>query len=210
MGAVGSLALLAEELLEGLLPAQCVCCGKVGTWVCLSCVPEKWQLRCERIQIDSIVTIPLLSGIQYTSDSWIGQAITAGKERGWHRIWPWMGSDMRHWLTEQWGEVGVVAVPSTKKRLRERGFAHMSQVAHVLGVPVGGVRREDKGVRQRGGTRQERLENEIQVTVQSLPSLPLVIIDDVYTTGASVRATARAVQDAGGRVIGVCTFARTY
>ena len=65
-------------------------------------------------------------------------------------------------------------------------------------------------VRQTGLARAERLRNArgAFVAVAETPKRVL-LVDDVYTTGATVSAAATALKKAGARRIDVVTFART-
>jgi len=64
--------------------------------------------------------------------------------------------------------------------------------------------------RQAGLPREERLRNTrgAFVAVATMPR-NVLLVDDVYTTGATVSAAATALRHAGARTVEVVTFART-
>jgi predicted amidophosphoribosyltransferase len=70
------------------------------------------------------------------------------------------------------------------------------------------LRRTRRIRRQRGLSRELRRSN-VRNGFSSLPApLQIVLVDDVYTTGATVDAAARALKREGARRVQVVTFAR--
>jgi predicted amidophosphoribosyltransferase len=64
--------------------------------------------------------------------------------------------------------------------------------------------------RQRQLTRDERRRN-VAAAFAARPDVPVrvLLVDDVYTTGATANAAASALRKAGARRVEVVTFART-
>lgn len=66
------------------------------------------------------------------------------------------------------------------------------------------------GTRQLGRTRAGRRERPgLRLTADQPPPGPLVLIDDVHTTGATLERAARALRTAGFRQIAALTYVRT-
>ena len=64
--------------------------------------------------------------------------------------------------------------------------------------------------RQRGLTRTERRRNVAAAYTATGPAPGrIVLVDDVYTTGATANAAASALRKAGAREVEIVTFART-
>jgi predicted amidophosphoribosyltransferase len=111
---------------------------------------------------------------------------------------------------------GLVFVPPDGERLLRRGHNPSRELALELGrrwrLPVGDVLvRGRRGVRQRDLSREDRRRN-VAGAFRARPGpLPrsLVVVDDVYTTGATASAAASALRAAGARRIHVVTLART-
>lgn len=111
----------------------------------------------------------------------------------------------------------VVPVPSTAARLRERGFNQArilaDGVASALERPVlDALDRSPGGGRQAAGGVAQRRENvagRFRYAGGGAPGRPVLIVDDVLTTGSTVAACARALAEAGFTRIGALTFART-
>lgn len=114
-------------------------------------------------------------------------------------------------------EVEAIAlVPMTKRAWRDRGFNHVEWLARVLGkridrpiVPALQKTREtqpqvDLPERERLGN----LRGAFSAT-QPLPWASMLLIDDVFTTGATVRECSQTLVDGGVHRVYVATLART-
>lgn len=103
-------------------------------------------------------------------------------------------------------------LPTTRRRRRARGFDQSEllarAVARRLGVPVSRTLRRAPGASQTGRTRAERDQN-VTFRVVCPIDRPLLVIDDVCTTGATIRAANAALRGAGGRDLQFLTVART-
>ena len=105
-------------------------------------------------------------------------------------------------------------VPADRERTRERGHRPAEQLTRELGarweLPVQGyLRRARRVERQRGLSLAERRANVRGAFAAAAPVPPRVcLIDDVYTSGATVAAAASALRRGGARRVDVVTFAR--
>ena len=109
----------------------------------------------------------------------------------------------------------VTYVPAVGERALWRGFNPAAALAHELSLrwqlPVLDLlARRHSGRRQRELPLAERRRNVAGAFRPRRPSpLAVVLVDDVYTSGATVGAAARALVGAGAREVEVVTFART-
>ena len=110
------------------------------------------------------------------------------------------------------GAASVVAVPPAPLRLRRRGFDPAdliaASVAKRLGVPFEPVLRRRGGPRQVGRSRRARIASPPRVRATANPPYPALLVDDVLTTGATLRACAQALRDAGCTELRAAVFAR--
>jgi predicted amidophosphoribosyltransferase len=108
----------------------------------------------------------------------------------------------------------VTFVPADPDRRLRRGYNPAERLARALGerwrLPVVPFLERVPGIRaQRGLTLAERRRNVRDAfRVTGRPPSALVLIDDVYTSGATVSAAATALRKAGARRVEVVTFAR--
>ncbi|MFQ5536361.1 MAG: ComF family protein [Gemmatimonadota bacterium] len=151
----------------------------------------------------------LVHGLKY--EGWRGLAVEMGEAMARAAR-----SSMRR---DGWGADGVVAVPTTAKRRRRRGYNQARLLAHVvaeqLELPVSGALK-----RVRGGATQVslppalRLDN-VRGAFTPAPGAGsvvtgrhLLLVDDVLTTGATACAAAEALHGAGAASVTLVTFAR--
>ena len=101
---------------------------------------------------------------------------------------------------------GVVPVPPDPFRLRWRGFDPAEELALAFataaGRPFTPCLRRARGRRQVGRMRSHRLAGPPRVWAVTAPAAEVLLVDDVWTTGATLSACARALRDAGsGRIV---------
>lgn len=113
--------------------------------------------------------------------------------------------------------VVLVPVPLSPARRRQRGFNQAADLARALGDATGW---EVRGLLERagGGPRQARLGRADRrrnvrgrfrsARGTSAAEAPVILVDDVLTTGATAAACARTLAREGTRVLGVVVFAR--
>lgn len=110
----------------------------------------------------------------------------------------------------------LIPAPMHWLRRWQRGFNQAQDIAEFVGarldIPVAAnaVRRNRRVSAQRGLNRASRLANLANV-FQVAEAVPrrIAIVDDVVTTGATVRILARALKEAGARDVQVWALART-
>jgi len=116
-----------------------------------------------------------------------------------------------------------VPVPLHARKRRERGFNQAEEIARLAGMATGhpmfpALRRTRYTESQAGLTRQQRLANLEGAfalrrpgswTRRRLAGRPVLLVDDVFTTGSTVQECARVLKSEGGaqKVI-VVTVAR--
>lgn len=214
------------------VPAGPPLCG-----VCESLLPEVPRPRCGRCGAPS--TSPLDAERCAICDGWpeplraaasaflhappADALVTGLKYRGWTALAPRMAGHMVDPARRLARAAGVspvlLAVPLDPRGARRRGFNQAALLADGLaeatGWPrhTGGLARRSTRRRQAELGRAERMANvraacywEPRVPV---PAEPMLLVDDVLTTGATAAAGAAAIEAAGGRCIGLVTFARS-
>jgi ComF family protein len=113
----------------------------------------------------------------------------------------------------------IVPVPLHAERERERGFNQATLLARALASRANltldewSVVRNSHTSRHRAGmdrrARRETVERAFQVTRPRLiAGQRILLVDDVFTTGATVSACAQALKDAGAEDVFVLTVAQ--
>lgn len=109
----------------------------------------------------------------------------------------------------------LVPVPLAPRRTGERGFNQAERIARVLGRRLGLpveprlVRRVRSSPDQKSLSAAERRRNLAQAfTASPCPGRRLILVDDILTTGATTRALAQSLLDAGAAELRLWCVAR--
>ena len=130
----------------------------------------------------------------------------------------WLGTALGQAVRAQQVTVElIVPLPLHASRLCQRGFNQAAELAHWVSrqaqIPwrTDILQRMHQGVEQQGLSRRERQRNmqrQFRV-VKPCAAQSIALLDDVVTTGATVRAAARALRQAGVPRVLVWAVART-
>jgi predicted amidophosphoribosyltransferase len=217
---------VGRVLLDLLLPQRCVACRAPGGQLCVSCraglprlrgprcerccAPTAWPVRrCRECAGRRLAFARARAAVAY--DDAVRRFFHAWKERGLRRL-----CDAAAEVTAEALEAPsdpLVFVPPDPDRRRGRGHHPAEALARELGVrwnvPVLALlSREQGAARQRGLTLPERRANVRGAFTAGGSPPAVVLVDDVYTTGATANAAASALRRAGARHVEVVTFAR--
>jgi ComF family protein len=178
-----------------------------GAFSCGSCVGRNWHFEWAR------------SG--YRTEGEVREAIIGFKYRNeyyqYSRLVGWLTETFdRHAAGEEWD--GLVPVPLYHRRRRERGFNQACEIASGLGksrkMPIlDCLYRYRETISQTMLERKARWENMTGAFRMKagfdVRGQNLLLIDDVFTTGATVNACAQALAQAGAAQLAVLTVARS-
>jgi len=110
----------------------------------------------------------------------------------------------------------VIAVPTATSRVRQRSFDHTSllskEIASLKGLEHSKELKRLGQSRQVGAKRSDRLaqahDNYYVSRPERIKGRNILLIDDVITTGATLRAATRALKRAGAKQVDALVFAK--
>jgi predicted amidophosphoribosyltransferase len=214
-------------VLELLLPARCLACGRGGAVVCAACLaslprirpplcercgtPAAWPVRrCSECSGRRIAFAAARAAVAY--DDAVRAIVTGWKEHGLRRLAA-TAADVVAGTLERPDADALTFVPPDRGRLLQRGHHPAERLARELGrrweLPVGELLSRTKPAsRQAGATLVERRRNVRGAFTAGTPPATVCLVDDVYTSGATASAAASALRKSGARTVTVVTFAR--
>ncbi len=194
------MANLLDVAADLFLGAACLGCGTTARLLCPGCLAAMdeapQQVMRPRLEI------PLVAANHYRTPA--AQLIVAYKNRPALQAEPLLRSRLRlaTSLLALPPQAIVVPVPTRPTVVRRRGIDHMRRLAAGLGREWAPLLRRCGRTGQRGLSRQQRADN-LAHTMTARPWRgPVVIVDDVVTTGASLIEAVRALRAAGARPLG--------
>ena len=216
-------------MLDLLLPQRCLVCLRPGGQVCATCTaalrrivpplcaccgaPSAWPLlRCTECMGRRLAFVRARAAVEY--DAPVRRVVSAWKERGLRRLAAWAAAVLADSIPRPEADL-LTFVPPDRDRLLERGHhpaeALARELARTWGIGVRPLLARARGSpRQRALTRVERQSN-VATRFAAAGPVPVrvVLVDDVYTTGATADAAASGLRGAGAVEVEVVTFART-
>jgi ComF family protein len=215
-------------LLDAVLPRRCLVCGARGEELCAACrralprlsppvcercgSPAQWPVRrCAECAGRRLAFATARAAVIY--DAPVRALVGAWKERGQRGV-AVVAAGLVTEVVPRPDVEALVPVPADPDRRVRRGHSTAARLAWELAkrwqLPVRDVLVRAEGRRrQRGLALPERRRNVAGVFRPVTASPPRVaLVDDVYTSGATVAAAASALREAGARRVEVVTFAR--
>jgi predicted amidophosphoribosyltransferase len=213
-------------VLDLLLPQRCVVCGGGGRQLCSVCreelpmlepplcercgAPTAWPVeRCRECAGRRLAFATARAAVGY--DEAARRLVHAWKERGLRRL----AVETAELVAERLPPPEVDAltfVPADRTRRLKRGHNPAERLALELAVawelPCLPLLERTRGGRQRGSSATER--RTVRGAFRPTGPAPhrVVVIDDVYTTGATAAAAAAALRKAGARRVEAIALAR--
>jgi ComF family protein len=220
--------MLLDSLLSLFAPHQCQGCGRLGSGLCNSCKNDI---------IDEIYANCLLCDSSASADnlcptcrqtSQISRAFVVGENKGVlknllynYKFGPIRGygkvlSDiLSSMLPILPTETVVVPIPTISKHIRQRGFGHIELVAKYLAHSrrlkySNLLLRLDNSVQHglKAKDRAKAAAKTFLVNPQAKIPKEILLLDDIYTTGATIKAATKLLKSAGVKTINLAIIAR--
>lgn len=222
-----------EYVLDVVFPPECTACGREGAWVCSSCrrglathqnaqcpacgKPSWRGFFCVDCRADSYLS-QCIAAFHY-SDKRAARMVQTLKYGFVTKSAPSLASCMVRAWKEYGGAVRglCIPIPLHCSRMKERGFNQAELLARGCSQEIGYTFRDDVLIRTRATppqaelSREDRKSNIRDAFLCVQPSVvrdtDVVLIDDVYTTCATLQEAARVLKECGAVQVRALTFA---
>ena len=202
-------------LSELIFPSRCLGCRQLGIGICSQC-RASWHPHIYRSNVfASGISFPVYSAVAYSP---VAQKVLLGaKEAALHDADQLIHQALTHSLAYFYSEIGIadlVPIPSRKINTRKRGRDFILEQTYELSqqpsVQVRAILSHARRVKDQttlnSRSREINLSQSMKCANQVEPSnIPVIIIDDLVTSGATLREAGRALSAAGYKVIGAVT-----
>lgn len=207
--------MLPESLLDAiavLVPVECAGCGAVDRPVCAECLTSLEAAVTPR-PVDDVV---VFTALRY--EAVVRRVLLALKEQGRTDTGKALAVPMTAALVraETDRDAELAMVPPSRAAWRRRGYDPVRLILRragrrpprVLVHTGGGARQKALGTADRAANRTGAF-----AAMGRLDGRRFIVVDDILTSGATIREAVRAIRAAGGEVVGGAALAytpRTY
>jgi len=198
-----------DHLLALVFPARCPGCGCAAEPVCAGCLATARPPR----------AAPPPPGVDrwvapFAYDGVVRELVARAKYHDRHAALAWLGARMAAaWVAADAPVPAAVTwVPAAPARRRARGIDHARVLARTVAPSTGGrvvplLRRTDRGAQTDRSLDARR--RGPQVVARARCTGTVLLVDDVATTGATLRVCAAVLRAAGAASVVALTAART-
>lgn len=224
---------LARSIVDAFAPRFCIRCGREGSLWCTPCLeayqPTPPRAGCpfcqaqafsERVCASCQATVYLdgITALGSYADVLMRETINVWKYHGDETVF----APVAMWIRQQgcryvaWPHEAVISwVPLHAGKTRARGFDQAQFIAQTIARHTGREIR-DLLVRKKAtsaqASKKDRCVGELDGTfrvVSVLPPKAVVLCDDVFTSGATMDAAARALKEVGVQWVWGCVLAKS-
>lgn len=222
---------LLDGLIELIAPTRCGGCELPGSVLCATCraavvhaFPENCcpacstphgALVCTECWNHSFSFTRAISAGELTGP--LARAVVLHKDAGERRLGPELGTLVATAVPQDWSAWtdAVTWIPATDTAIRRRGFDHGQvlgeAVAQHLARPSALLLSRTAARDQRSLGRGARAQNASEsFRARTAPPERVLLVDDVFTTGATLDAAAKVLLRAGCAEVRVAVVARAW
>lgn len=209
-----------NSLAELIFPSRCVGCSQLGISICSLC-RKSWHPHIYFREISVLNnSYPVISAVQYSPIA--SKVLLGAKESNLSAADNLLADAIGHALTffiKNYGAGDLVGIPSRSAATRKRGRNFMIEISKSIAAAQSiqslDILQHTRTVREQSQldaqARTHNIAGAFCVSLNSSKSAtlgntqPLIIVDDLITTGATLAEAIRALTTAGYAVIGAVT-----
>jgi len=197
-----SLCSICEDKLDIIQGKRCQMCSRQSDeHVCSDCI--YWQRRDPSLSFNHSVfrynerMQKMIARWKYRGDYVLGDAFKEAFQKEFKRIFAKFDRDTI-----------LVPIPLSEERLFERGFNQAQILADFLPMPIYPVLKRVHSEKQSKKTRYERLASKNPFKLDQSMNTKVILIDDIYTTGTTLRHAALCLKARGASEVYAYTLIR--
>jgi ComF family protein len=195
-------------LVDAVFPVCCVACGARGAPVCRECTRQLVPARptAPPAFVDDWFAL-------YEYDGVARELVARIKYRNSRAILPVFAKEIAEHARQRWDVDAITWAPTTRAHVHDRGFDHAALLAHAvaqrLDRPARNLLTRTTDQPQTGRPHRARQHGvTFEARGRTIPP-NVLLLDDVATSGATLRAAARALRGGGAHRVHGATIART-
>jgi ComF family protein len=202
-----------DNALDLIFPPRCAGCGKVGVMLCRACADR--LCVAPELSRDIRPLAGLQTALAYAEP--LRQVIHNFKYKNQPRLAPVLASYVQKaYDAKKWPATLITAVPMDTERQRERGYNQAALLAAALAARLDipcdptlliKTRHTEQQAHLSAHERWVNVEGAFRADPVRVSGQSIIIVDDVVTTGATLRQCATALLGAGAARVWALTVA---
>lgn len=205
---------IAEWLTSLLAPHLCAGCGAEGQSLCESCLQQLLSPHSVKLDRRGVSFVVVWAGTAYGG---LAKEVISGmkfkRQKATARL---LGNALDACVPRLPSNAVICPIPTAQARIRQRGYDQAVLMAQSFAAQRRLAYREvlfrQTQTRQVGSARQQRFDQlQGAFTVRKparITGRPVVVVDDVFTTGATLVSATHALLEAGAQSVTGVVFAR--
>jgi ComF family protein len=196
-----------HDVSQLIFPLRCFGCGRLGLNICTDCrrewIPHIYETRIDQLNVHS--------ALLYTPTA--SKIIMAAKEDSIHGADQLLITAIIHVLEKakfKTHSFKLIPIPSSKSSQRRRGRSFIvdltTQISEIVGIPMNDCLQLSRRVEDQSGlsrsARAANVKGAFTLKKDAIVRGELIVIDDVVTTGATLKEAARALNSQGFHAVG--------
>ncbi len=217
---------ILDSLLSQVAPHYCCSCGEIGNLLCESC---KYDINSDHVNSCLFCGRPtsIADACRYCHSDITRMWCVGERSGGLEKLINLykfnyakaasasLSEVLLACLPQLPPETVIVPIPTLRAHIRQRGYDHALLVARAIAeeqkLTLAQPLERITNTVQRGTDRKQRIaqaKQAFRVSKGVEMAIPYLLIDDVVTTGATLRYAAKALKDAGATTVWAAAIAR--